>query len=163
MRLPVSLALIAALLLPSPALADALVDNVDGMTLNEEGEVVRFTGIVMSPDGKVVKLLKRGEKRPERPDWRADLKGRVVIPGMVDAHGHVMSLGFRALALDLSATRSLAEAQDAIRRYAAENSTNAIVTAARSASSMPSGRNKFTNTVKKNSIVMSGTPRKDSM
>ncbi|MBA4763225.1 amidohydrolase family protein [Sphingomonas sp.] len=128
MRLPVSFALIAALLLPVPALADALVDNVDGITLDEKGEVVRFTGIVMSPDGKVVKLLKRGEKRPERPDWRADLKGRVVIPGMVDAHGHVMNLGFRALALDLSATRSLADAQAAIRRYAAENPTRRWIT-----------------------------------
>ena len=128
MRLSAPLALIAALFLPLPVLADALVDNVDGMTLNEEGEVVRFTGIVLSPDGKVVKLLKRGDKRPERPDWRADLKGRVVIPGMVDAHGHVMNLGFRALALDLSATKSLAEAQDAIRRYAAENTTRRWIT-----------------------------------
>ncbi len=121
MRLPVSLALIVAVLLPIPALADALVDNVDGITLDEAGEIVRFTGIVMSPDGKVVKLLKGGDKRPERPDWRADMKGRVVIPGMVDAHGHVMNLGFRALALDLSSTRSLADAQAMIRRYAADN------------------------------------------
>jgi hypothetical protein len=127
-RLPVSLAVIAALLLPAVAAADALVDNVDGLTLDEKGQVVRFSGIVLTPDGKVVKLLKRGEKRPERPDWRADLDGRIVIPGMVDAHGHVMNLGFRALALDLSATRSLADAQDAIRRYAAENTTRRWIT-----------------------------------
>ena len=128
MRLPVSLALIAALFLPAPASADALVENVDGMTLDEKGELVRFNGIVIGTDGKVVKLLKRGDKRPDRPDWKEDLKGRTVIPGMVDAHGHVMSLGFRALALDLSATRSLGEAQDAIRRYAAENSTRRWLT-----------------------------------
>jgi predicted amidohydrolase YtcJ len=127
-RLPVSLAVIAALLLPAAAAADALVDNVDGLTLDEKGQVVRFSGIVLTPDGKVVKLLKRGEKRPERPDWRADLDGRIVIPGMVDAHGHVMNLGFRALALDLSATRSLADAQNAIRRYAAENTTRRWIT-----------------------------------
>ncbi|WP_239019665.1 amidohydrolase [Sphingomonas suaedae] len=128
MRLPVSLALIAALFLPAPASADALVENVDGMTLDAKGELVRFNGIVIGTDGKVVKLLKRGDKRPDRPDWKEDLKGRTVIPGMVDAHGHVMSLGFRALALDLSATRSLGEAQDAIRRYAAENSTRRWLT-----------------------------------
>ncbi|WP_423602125.1 amidohydrolase [Sphingomonas sp. MS122] len=122
-RLPVSLALIAALLLPSPAFADALVENVDGMTLDEKGDVVRFNGIVIGADGKIVKLLKRGDKRPERPEWREDLKGRTVIPGMIDAHGHVMELGFRALALDLSATTSLADAQAAIHRYALENAT----------------------------------------
>lgn len=128
MRPVLALTALAALLLANPALADALVDNVDGMTLDERGEVVRFTGIVVSPDGKVVKLLKRGDKRPEKLDWKEDLKGRTVIPGMVDAHGHVMELGFRALALDLSATTSLAQAQDAIRRYAAANGQRAWLT-----------------------------------
>ena len=115
------LTLLASLLLASPALADALVENVDGMTLNERGEVVRFTGMVISPEGKVVKLLKRGDKRPEKLDWKEDLKGRTVIPGMVDGHGHVMELGFRALSLDLSGATSLAQAQEAIRRYSAAN------------------------------------------
>lgn len=128
MRLPVSFALIAALLLPSPAFADALVENVDGMTLDEKGDVVRFNGIVIGDDGKIVKLLKRGDKRPERPEWKEDMKGRTVIPGMVDAHGHVMELGFRALALDLSATTSLVQAQEAIRRYALENATRPWLT-----------------------------------
>ncbi|ODP38611.1 amidohydrolase [Sphingomonas turrisvirgatae] len=121
MRPALPLALVVSLLLANPALADALVENVDGMTLDERGEIVRFNGIVVSPDGKVVKLLKRGDKRPERLDWREDMKGRTVIPGMVDAHGHVMELGFRAMALDLSATTSLAQAQEAIRRYALDN------------------------------------------
>ncbi len=121
MRSALILALIPSLLFAGPAPADALVDNVDGMTLDERGEVVRFTGILIAPDGKVVKLLKRGDKRPERLDWREDLKGRTVIPGMIDAHGHVMDLGFRAMALDLSATTSLAQAQEAIRGYAAQN------------------------------------------
>jgi predicted amidohydrolase YtcJ len=121
LRSVLGLTLIASLLLANPAFADALVENVDGMTLDEKGEIVRFNGIVVSPEGKVVRLLKRGDKRPDKLDWRQDLQGRTVIPGMVDAHGHVMELGFRALALDLSGTTSLADAQTAIRRYAAEN------------------------------------------
>lgn len=128
MRLPVSLAAVLSLLLASPAFADALVENVDGMTLDEKGDVVRFNGIVIGTDGKVLKLLKRGDKRPERPEWKEDLKGRTVIPGMVDAHGHVMDLGFRALALDLSAAASLAEAQAAIHRYALENAARPWLT-----------------------------------
>ncbi len=123
-----SLAAAISLTIGAPALADALVDNVDGMTLAADGDVVRFNGMVVDGEGRIVKLLKRGDKRPEKLDWKADLKGRTVIPGMVDAHGHVMDLGFRALALDLSDTRSLAAAQDAIRRYAAENATRAWLT-----------------------------------
>ena len=39
----------------------------------------------------------------------------MLLPGLIDAHGHVMDLGFRA-ELDLSDTDSLAEAQATARR-----------------------------------------------
>lgn len=115
------LASVLTLALAAPALADGLVDNVTGMTLDRDGRVVRFTGLLMTLDGKVTRLLSAKDKRPEKLDWRADMKGRVLLPGMIDAHGHVMELGFRALELDLSGTRSLAEAQAQIAAYAAAN------------------------------------------
>ena len=107
---------------PAPvASAGALVDNVSGITLDGEGRVVRFTGLLLTADGHVARLLMAGEKRPERLDWRADMGGRVLLPGFIDAHGHVMDLGFRLLELDLSDAHSLAEAQARIRAYAAAN------------------------------------------
>ncbi len=108
-------------LLPTAALADALVDNVTGITLDKDGKPIQFTGLLMTPDGKVTKLLQRGEKRPDKLDWRADMKGKVLLPGFIDAHGHVMELGFRALALDLSDTKTLDEAKAKIAVYAAAN------------------------------------------
>ncbi|WP_375391822.1 amidohydrolase [uncultured Sphingomonas sp.] len=113
------LAVAALALLSTPAFADALIDNVNGMTVDKSGHVIRFTGLLMSPDGKVTALLAREDKRPAKLDWRADMKGRVLLPGMIDAHGHVIELGFRALELDLSDTTSLADAQARIRAYAA--------------------------------------------
>lgn len=112
----------ATALVASPAFADALIDNVSGVALDRDGREVRFTGILIN-DGKVVRLLKRGEKRPDRLDWRADMRGRVAIPGMIDAHGHVMDLGFRAMELDLFPTTSLAQAQARIAAFAAANPT----------------------------------------
>ena len=56
-------------LVATPALADGLVDNVNGMTMDAKGNVIHFTGIVIGRDGKVVKLLQSGDKRPDRPDW----------------------------------------------------------------------------------------------
>ncbi|HET9510154.1 MAG TPA: amidohydrolase family protein, partial [Sphingomonas sp.] len=112
----------ATALVASPAFADALIDNVSGVALDKDGREVRFTGILIN-DGKVVRLLKRGEKRPDRLDWRADMRGRVAIPGMIDAHGHVMDLGFRAMELDLFPTTSLAQAQARITAFAAANPT----------------------------------------
>ena len=110
-----------ALTLAAPAHADTLVDNVNGITLDRDGKLVRFTGLVIDGEGKVKQLLDRKDKRPERPDFKEDGKGRTLIPGLIDAHGHVMGLGFQLMLLDLSDTNSLAEAQAAIRRYAAEN------------------------------------------
>jgi predicted amidohydrolase YtcJ len=109
------------LTLTPPAHADTLIDNVNGITLDKQGKLVRFTGLVIDREGKVKQLLDRKDKRPERPDFKEDGKGRTLIPGLIDAHGHVMGLGFQLMLLDLSDTNSLAEAQAAIRRYAAEN------------------------------------------
>lgn len=109
-----------ALLAPAPALADALIDNVEGVTLDPDGKEVRFTGILIK-DGVVTRLLKANEKRPDKLDWRTDMHGRVALPGFVDAHGHVMELGERAFQLDLSATTSLEEAKARIAAYAAAN------------------------------------------
>ena len=115
------LAAVAALFVAQAAPADTLVDNVNGYTLDGDMDVVRFTGIVVGDDGRVKELLSRREKRPERPDYRLDGKGRTLIPGLIDAHGHVMGLGLGALTLDLSDTNSLQEAQAKIAAYAAAN------------------------------------------
>ena len=106
----------------TPALADGLVDNVNGITLDDKGQVVRFIGLTVTPDGKVGKLIKQGEKpstdKNWRADWRLDGKGRVLLPGLFDAHGHIMGLGLSALTLDLTETKTLAEAQAKIAEYA---------------------------------------------
>ncbi|PZO76059.1 amidohydrolase family protein [Sphingomonas hankookensis] len=114
-------ALLLAATAPGVALADGLIDNVSGVALDSRGQVVRFGGILVDRDGKVVRLVPKGEKAPRKLDWRSDMGGRIVLPGMIDAHGHVMSLGYRALELDLSGTTSLADAQGAIRSYARSN------------------------------------------
>lgn len=116
-------ALAALAMVTSPAFADGLIDNANGYSFDDKGQLVRFDGLLIDAQGRVSKLLQRGDKRPERLDFRLDAKGRTVIPGLIDAHGHVMGLGEAALSLDLSGTKSLAEAQDALRRYAAERPT----------------------------------------
>ncbi|CAN5818574.1 amidohydrolase [soil metagenome] len=115
------LAAATVLLAATPALADSLVDNVTCMTLDKDGKVVHFSGLLMTPDGKVIRLLQPNDKRPEKLDWRADMKGKVLLPGFIDAHGHVMDLGFRDVELDLSGTKSLDEATAKIAAYVAAN------------------------------------------
>jgi predicted amidohydrolase YtcJ len=105
----------------TPALASGLIDNINGLTTDEAGQLVRFNGLLISADGKVEQRLQASDARPARPHFRLDGKGATLIPGLIDAHGHVMGLGFALLSLDLSDTRSLAEAQAKIAAYAAAN------------------------------------------
>ena len=75
---------LAALLLAAvsvPAAADTLVDNVQGMSVDREGRVTRFTGIWIDDDGRVKQLLQRKDKRPPRTDFAVDGKGAVVMEG----------------------------------------------------------------------------------
>ncbi|BBC74151.1 metal-dependent hydrolase [Altererythrobacter sp. B11] len=108
-----------ALLLPSAALADTLVDNIDGLSVDRQGKVTRFAGMVIGDDGRIVEILKRYDKPSGKVDYREDGRGRVVIPGLIDSHVHVMGLGLAQLSLDLSGTRSLQEAQARLAAYAA--------------------------------------------
>lgn len=108
----------AALALSAPALADTLVDNVDGVTIDATGGIDRFTGLVIADDGRIKQVLHRGDKRPERPTYKVDGRGRFIIPGLIDSHGHVMGLGFSALTLDLTEAKSLPDALARIAAYA---------------------------------------------
>ncbi len=124
-----------ALSLSAPACADTLIDNVKGLTLTETGQVQRFTGLLIGDDGKIVRLLttpepapsppkcKKGQPcaYPPQPKFRLDGKGRVMIPGLIDAHGHVMGLGWQSLSLDLSGSTSLQDAKERIAAYVRAN------------------------------------------
>ncbi len=111
----------ALIALSAPALADTLVDNVDGVTLDATGGIDHFTGLVVGDDGRIVQVLRRGDPRPGKVDYLVDGKGRVLMPGLIDSHAHVMGVGFAALTLDLSDTKSLAEAQARIAAYARQH------------------------------------------
>jgi predicted amidohydrolase YtcJ len=112
---------LALLAVSTPAAADGLVENVNGITLDKDGKVIRFNAMLVGKDGKVTELLTKKDKLPKTLDFRLDGRGATLLPGLIDAHGHVMGLGFQQLTLDLSGTNSLAEAQAAIKAYAAKN------------------------------------------
>ena len=102
------------------ACADTFIDNVNGYSLDSQNRTLRFTGLLIGDDGRVKQLIERGDKRP-RGAARADGRGRTLIPGLIDAHGHVMGLGFQAIQLDLTGTPSLADLQTKLAAYAAAN------------------------------------------
>ena len=107
-------------LLSSPALADTLIDNANGVQVGADGSLQRFTGLLIGDDGKVVRTLGAADARPQATQ-RVDAQGRTLLPGLIDAHGHVMGLGLSAIQLDLVGTKSLQEVQERLREHAAQN------------------------------------------
>ncbi|CAH0495898.1 amidohydrolase [Novosphingobium sp. CECT 9465] len=119
-------AVLAALLLTAaaPALADTLIDNVKGSTIGTNGQVETFTGLLFDNAGTIVRVIHAGDKKPKPKkeyQYHIDGKGGVLLPGMIDAHAHVMDIGFAALSLDLSETASLSDALAKIRSFVAEH------------------------------------------
>jgi len=110
------IALVAALL-ASPALSDTLVIHANGIQVDASGRLQHFTGLLVGDDGKVVRVLRSGDALPKATST-VDATGRTLLPGLIDAHGHVTELGFSALQLDLVGTNSLADLQQRLRSYA---------------------------------------------
>jgi predicted amidohydrolase YtcJ len=116
------IALAAALLVASPALSDTLIDNVNGVQVDRAGQIEHFSGVLVGNDGKVVRLLRQGDARPGRVEFRVDGRGRALLPGLIDAHGHVGELGLGTLQLDLTGTRSIAELQSRLKAFSNSHS-----------------------------------------
>ena len=114
------LALACALMLATQPLlaADLLIDNVNGYTLDSAGKLQRFEALLIDA-GKVVATGKHAELAKRAGDARVvDGKGRTALPGLIDAHGHVMGLGIMSLQADLTGTTSLDAALARIRSFA---------------------------------------------
>ena len=62
---PVLFASAALSLLATPALADGIVDNVNGLTITEGGKIVRFKAILVDKDGRVTRLVPPGGGAPQ--------------------------------------------------------------------------------------------------
>ena len=116
------LALAALLASSSSALADTLVSNVNGIQVGADGKLQHFKALVVTDDGKVRIVIEHPELvRIAGITSTVDGGGKTLLPGLIDAHGHVMALGFGALQLDLTGTTSVADLQQRLRTYAAAN------------------------------------------
>lgn len=115
------IAALALALLPAPALSATLVENARGIQISADGKLDRFTGLVINDQGKIVQVLRGSSAAVVVPiDRRVDVRGRTLLPGLIDAHGHVMGLGLSALQLDLVGTSSVGNLQQRLRAFAAE-------------------------------------------
>jgi len=114
-------AALIALVTAQATAADLLVHNVNGYTLDQAGKLRRFEALLVR-DGKVLATGTQKNLSAKAKDAaELDRQGKTLLPGLTDAHGHIMNLGYSRTQLDLVGTRSLAEAQERVRAFADAN------------------------------------------
>jgi predicted amidohydrolase YtcJ len=97
-----------------------LVHHVNGYTL-VNGKLQTFNAIQFTDD-KIDRLFTLNQTLPTATDITSiDGQGRTLLPGLIDAHGHVLGYGLSLLTADLTNTSS---EQDAVARAQAFNSKN---------------------------------------
>jgi predicted amidohydrolase YtcJ len=67
------------------------------MSLDRDGRVERFNGLLVGDDGRIVQVLQRADRRPGKVDYKVDGRGRTVIPGLVDSHVQLLPYGLSLL------------------------------------------------------------------
>ncbi len=100
--------------------APTLVDNVHGYTL-VGAKLQSFTALAFDA-GRVLEIGDSANLRAKYAMARViDGQGKTLIPGLIDAHGHVVDLGLESVQIQLTGTTSLRQAQQIIRAYARDN------------------------------------------
>ncbi|HET8898654.1 MAG TPA: amidohydrolase [Rhodanobacteraceae bacterium] len=117
MRL-VLLAAATLLALTGPAFAaDTLLVNATIHTMDEAQP--EASAMVWDEDGKLLAVGASDALSARYPDaQRLDAKGAAVIPGLIDAHGHMLDLGMMLSRADLVGAASKAETIQRLRDFA---------------------------------------------
>ncbi len=113
------LLLVVTLLAVHPvALAATAVHNVKGYTSTDDG-LAEFEVLVFGDDGRVIAVGDKALLEQHPGASRIDGGGRTLLPGLIDAHAHVTSLGFLETQLNVMGIDTLDATLAAIRDYAA--------------------------------------------
>lgn len=93
------------------------LEHIKGHTLSG-GEWVEFEAMAVR-EGVVVAIGSLEEVRRALPEARVeDGQGAVVLPGLIDAHVHVMGLGYQLTEVDVTGLESLEETVAAVKAFA---------------------------------------------
>ncbi|MDT0604847.1 amidohydrolase [Thalassotalea castellviae] len=104
-----------------------LIKNVQGYTLN--GETLQAFSAITFTEDKIDQLFTKQDKIDSQPDWHIiDGNGATMLPGLIDAHGHVLNYGQSLMTADLVGTRSEQAAVQRTLKYAHENPTLTWIT-----------------------------------
>jgi predicted amidohydrolase YtcJ len=102
------------------ATAPTLIEDVHGYTLAAD-QLKAFDALAFE-QGKVLETGEAAVLKRKYPGAQLIAgRGRTLLPGLIDAHGHVLDLGFETVRIRLTDTSSLGQALERIRAYAGQH------------------------------------------
>ena len=105
--------------LAATASADSLVHNARLITVDPAQPIAE--AMLISDQGTIVAIGRSEDLLAKSPSAkRLDMAGRSIVPGLIDAHGHVLGQGLALMRADLVGTRSKAEVLQRLQAFAAD-------------------------------------------
>lgn len=120
MRLSVRFSVVALLATAMlPLYATTLLTHARIHTMDPDHPVA--TALAWGDDGKLLAVGETADLQKRYADASlVDAKGGTVIPGLIDAHGHLLGLGILSSQADLVGTKTKAEAIERLKTWAAK-------------------------------------------
>ena len=116
-----SILVLVAFGLAAVAAADTtLISNINGYTFNSNQELVQFSALQFTDD-RVDHILTEAENLPKEGIRVIDGNGQTLLPGLIDAHGHILSYGRLLLQVDLGGSLSETEAAQRVADFYSKN------------------------------------------
>ena len=98
----------------------SLITNIKGYSIND-GKLTQFKAMTFKGD-RVDRLFFQGEPLPDDADLKhIDGQGQTMLPGLIDAHGHVLGYGLSLMRVQLRGAESEQDAVERVRLFRAEN------------------------------------------
>lgn len=98
-----------------------LLNNINGYSV-KAGQVTRFNAMQITDD-KIDKIFQDTVETSK--DIRiVDGLGKTVIPGLIDAHGHVLNYGLGLMSVELSRSKSEQDAVNIARQFSQQNKSD---------------------------------------
>ncbi len=120
-KLSILISLLGTMQFPILLADTTLYTNVNGYTLDASRELRQFSAIQFTDD-RVDQIFTSDDELPEQVDALIDGRNQTLIPGLIDAHGHVLSYGLSLLRVDLVGTETEQEAVQRVADFLEDNS-----------------------------------------
>jgi len=116
--------LFLTLLMTVPLKSSTLIHNINGFTPTASGSL-QFEGLLIDDEGRILQTLSQQTVKKLLLEKKGlnliDGKGKYLLPGLIDAHAHILGDGKALSTVDLVGSKSADEAANRVLAFAEEN------------------------------------------